>query len=59
MQFDYFEKVTSRVFQQICCNFYHFKYTRCAKRSTPKTMYFYFKSDIATAVPSDIVVERR
>jgi len=59
MQFDYFEKVTSRVFQQICCNFYHFKYTRGQRDQRPKLCIFISSLiKIATVSPSDIVVEK-
>ena len=58
MQFDSFEKVFSRMFQHICCNFYHFKYTRGQRgQSTPKMMlFFYFETDIPKIFPSDIPV---
>jgi hypothetical protein len=41
MQFDSFEKVFSRMFQQICCNFYHFKDTK----GQNYVVVFYFESD--------------
>ena len=57
MQFDFFEKVFSRMFQQICCNFYHFKDTRDQRGLRPKLCFFLnFESDIPKIFPSDIPV---
>jgi hypothetical protein len=57
MQFDSFEKVFSRMFQHICCNFYHFKDTRGQRDLRPKLwVFFNFVSDIPKIFPSDIPV---
>jgi predicted glutamine amidotransferase len=57
MQFDSFEKVFFRIFQQICCNVYHFKYTRGRRGQHPKLWgIFYFESDIPKMFTSDIPV---
>ena len=57
MQLDSFEKGFSRMFQQICCNFYHFKGTRGQRGIRPKLCFcFYFESDIPKIFPSDIPV---
>jgi len=44
MQFDSFEKIFSRMFQQICCNFYHFKETRVQRGLRPKLYIFFISS---------------